>query len=350
MWLCPPVGRYYQYLANSLKLKTTALECIDDQALEAKRFKPKKVEVKRRDWKSKQFNLRVLSHSRLTLSQGPPPRSSSLNSRQGHCKQLSHCQRLCIPGGPMDNSFKDVWDPRSWPRKGPSILRLKHPKNLKPVFDLCLRWMQNALFLRAISYDPMSIYPAPALHWRGPTCFGGDSWSLVVHWQTWKITHGKWRHGSSRPTKSQTQLSCFHMAQCSWTNPPNHSSALTAVSCLVFIWELFCLRVNELQAMCSLQDRASQLPFPPSINNYLWTSIQSSVIPARCEFSKLELTIWLSSHWSGSNQKLRPTPEARTHRCRNWFVLHSPHRIRRKLPGHPTSQVYKWEINNQLDV
>ena len=38
-WLCPPVGRYY--LGKSWKLKTNALECTDDQALEAKRFKSK---------------------------------------------------------------------------------------------------------------------------------------------------------------------------------------------------------------------------------------------------------------------------------------------------------------------
>lgn len=132
-WLCPPVGRYC--LGKSWKLKTNALECIDDQAIEAKRFKePKEVEDLNEEIAIKQTvqTVQISSSSGLFSQACPPPRSSSLNSRQGHCKQLSHCQRLCIPGGPMDDSFECLRSSKlaSW-RSEP--------------FNLCLRGMQHTV-------------------------------------------------------------------------------------------------------------------------------------------------------------------------------------------------------------
>lgn len=71
-WLCPPVGRYC--LGKSWKLKTNALECIDD--LEAKRFKePKEVEDLNEDIAIKQtvqFKSVHLPTSQEQFTEQPP--------------------------------------------------------------------------------------------------------------------------------------------------------------------------------------------------------------------------------------------------------------------------------------
>ena len=144
--------------------------------------------------------------------------------------------------------------------------------------------------------------------------------------------------GTSRITKTQTQLHCFHMAQCSWTNPPNHSS----VQCLrlrLALEHSACLSPSQ-RAPGHVQSSGQGLTtsVPPEPN-----SATSHKRLSSCKVCFFQIT-WThnmivieSLKWLTS--KTSPTPEARTHRCRNWFVLHSPHRIHRKLPGHPTSQV-----------
>lgn len=110
-WLCPPVGRYY--LGKSWKLKTNALECIDDQALEAKRLKePKEVEDLTEEIAIKQ-TVQISSSSHL-------PGAVHWTAARGIASSCLTASAYAFLVGQW-TILLNVWDPPSWPHEGQSL-------------------------------------------------------------------------------------------------------------------------------------------------------------------------------------------------------------------------------------
>lgn len=147
--------------------------------------------------------------------------------------------------------------------------------------------------------------------------------------------------GTSRITKTQTQLRCFHMAQCSWTNPPNHSS----VQCLglrLALEHSACLSPSQ-QAPGHVQSSGQGLKTsaPHHINDYL---------PARCDFFKYcNLNSQYDCHWVIEVAHIENFPQhpRLEHIVAEIGLYCTP--LTESTESCLATQHPKWEMNDQLN-